>query len=133
VLDRRALTHPLPGVDPVAAAGARREAPYGAGNNIIEGSPRSTNETLQFNSQATAKILTDYENTWCAFLTQGRVAIGEVESQYDRVVASGRLGIQGHENGAPRATRYLQRGPPHTDGITDRARVRENFVEPSSL
>jgi hypothetical protein len=52
--------------------------PYGTGNNLIEGSAKATNATLQFHPEAVKKMLAGYEATWCKFLTEGRVAIGEV-------------------------------------------------------
>jgi len=51
--------------------------PYGEGNNRIEGLGNALVE-LQFQPEAVKNMLAKSESTWCKFLTEGRVAIGEV-------------------------------------------------------
>ena len=51
--------------------------PYGEGNNRIEGLGNALVD-LQFQPEAVKNMLAKSESTWCKFLTEGRVAIGEV-------------------------------------------------------
>lgn len=54
--------------------------PYGLGNGIIEGTPSCTKPGLVFQNAALQNMLANYEKTWCKFIQEGRVGMGDLKA-----------------------------------------------------
>jgi hypothetical protein len=67
------------------AAQRTEDHPFERGDAHIEGTPSpSKRNPLAFQNAAISEMLTDYENTWCKYIKEGRVGVGDLQVNHDQ-------------------------------------------------